>query len=115
MIKVLHNDSCSKSHAVLEFLDEYGATFEVIDIIKNPLDADELISLLKKLNMKPSEILRSTDQKFIEKFGSSQHSEDRIFEILLRHPEFLQRPILIKGSVAMIGRPVSNVKFFVDN
>ncbi|MBW8361292.1 MAG: arsenate reductase (glutaredoxin) [Kaistella sp.] len=115
MIKVLHNNTCSKSRAILEHLDENNIHFEIIDIIENPLSEIELKTLLKKLNLKVEGIIRTGDHLYKEKFAGQERSEDEWIKILVENPSLIQRPILIKGSVAMVGRPVENVKFFIDN
>ncbi|TXF78898.1 arsenate reductase family protein [Chryseobacterium sp.] len=115
MIKVLHNNSCSKSRAILEHLDENNIHFEIIDIIENPLSEIELKTLLKKLNLKVDGIIRTGDDLYKEKFAGKELSEDEWIKVLVENPSLIQRPILIKGSVAMVGRPVENVKFFIDN
>ncbi len=114
MIKVLHNNSCSKSRAILEHLDENGVEFEIIDIIANPLSEVELKTLIKKLGTTPKEIIRYFDPVYKEKYGDQEFSEDEVFQILLENPNLLQRPILIKGNLAMVGRPIENVRFFIE-
>lgn len=115
MIKVLHNNTCSKSRAILEHLDENNIHFEIIDIIENPLSEIELRTLLKKLNLKVEGIIRKGDDLYKEKFAGQELSEDEWIKVLVENPSLIQRPILIKGAVAMVGRPVENVKFFIDN
>lgn len=114
MIKVLHNNSCSKSNAILEHLDENGVEFEIIDIIAHPLSEVELKTVIKKLGLSAKEIVRDFDPKFIEIYGKTQLSEEDVFQVLLHQPQFMQRPILIKGNLAMVGRPIENVKFFIE-
>lgn len=58
MIKVLHNNDCSKSRAILEFLDENGLEFQIHDIVSNPLSEDELRSVVKMLGATPHDITR---------------------------------------------------------
>ncbi|UOE37119.1 arsenate reductase family protein [Chryseobacterium oryzae] len=114
MIKVLHNSNCSKSNAVLEYLDENGVQFEIIDIVKDPLTVLELKTILKKLNQPVENMVRKNEKLYLEKYAGKEFSEDEWLEILAENPSLIQRPILIKGSVAMIGRPVENVKFFIE-
>lgn len=114
MIKVLHNGNCSKSNAVLEYLDENGVQFEIINIIEDPLSILELKTLLKKLNQSVFHIIRKEDRLYLENFAAKNHSEDEWLQILSENPSLIQRPILIKGSVAMLGRPIDNVKFFIE-
>ena len=114
MIKVLHNNSCSKSRGILEFLDENNVSFEIIDFVENPLTEIEMKTVLKKLNMNVHEIIRKNEAVFKEKFADKNLSDEEWIKVLTENPELIQRPILIKGSVAMIGRPIENVKFFIE-
>ncbi len=114
MLKVLHNNSCSKSRAILEYLDENSIPFEIIDIIQNPLTEIELLTLLKKLGKSASELCRTHDLLFKEKYSGQELSEQDYIKILLENPTLIERPILIKGEVALIGRPLENVRFFIS-
>lgn len=114
MIKILHNNSCSKSRGILEYLDENGVSFEIIDIINQPLSEMELRTVLKKLHLPLKEMVRTNDKIYRDQFRDKNLDDDGLIQMLLQHPELIQRPILIKGSVAMIGRPIENVKFFIE-
>lgn len=114
MIKVLHNNSCSKSRAILEHLDENNVPFEIIDIVQHPLSEMELKTVLKKLGTDVHSIIRKEEPLYREKFAGLELNEEEWIKILSENPSLIQRPILIKGSVAMIGRPVENVKFFIE-
>lgn len=114
LVKVLHNGTCSKSNAVLEYLDENGVPFEIINIIEEPLSPLEIKTVLKKLNQSVSDIIRKNEKLYLEKFADKNLSEEEWINVLSENPSLIQRPILIKGSVAMIGRPVENVKYFIE-
>lgn len=114
MIKVLHNNSCSKSNAILEYLDENNVQFEIIDIVNDPLSETEIKTVLKKLGAEPLDIVRKNETLYKEKFADKNFSDEEWIRILHENPSLIQRPILIKGSVAMIGRPIENVKFFIE-
>ena len=114
LVKVLHNGNCSKSNAVLEYLDENGVPFEIINIIEDPLSILEIKTVLKKLNQSVFHIIRKTDQLYLEKYADKNYSEEEWIKILSENPSLIQRPILVKGSVAMLGRPIDNVKFFIE-
>lgn len=114
MIKVLHNGNCSKSNAVLEYLDENGVQFEIINIIEDPLSVVELKTVLKKLNQSVFHIIRKEEKFYVENFAGKNFSEEEWLQILSENPSLIQRPIIIKGSVAMLGRPLDNVKFFIE-
>ncbi len=114
MIKVLHNNSCSKSRAILEFLDENGLEFQIVDIIENPPSVDELRAVIQMVGCTPQEITRKNEKLFKDNFADKQLSDDELLQVLSENPTLIQRPILIKGSVAKIGRPIENVRFFID-
>ena len=114
MIKVLHNNSCSKSKAILEHLDENNVPFEIIDFIESPLSEIELKTVLKKLNTDVQGLIRKKDPLYKEKFANQDFTDDEWIKILAENPSLIQRPILIKGAVAMVGRPIENVRFFID-
>ncbi|WP_449387037.1 ArsC/Spx/MgsR family protein [Chryseobacterium lineare] len=114
LVKVLHNGNCSKSNAVLEYLDENGVPFEIINIIEEPLSPLEIKTVLKKLNQSVFDIIRKNEKLYLEKFADKNLTEEEWINILAENPSLIQRPILIKGSVAMIGRPVENVKYFIE-
>lgn len=114
MVKVIHNGNCSKSTAVLEYLDENGVPFEIIDVMQEPLTALEIKSLLKKLNENVAHIIRKNDKLYQEKFAKQNFSDEEWIQILVENPSLIQRPILVKGSVAMVGRPLENVKLFIE-
>jgi len=115
MIKILHNGNCSKSNAALEYLMENNIPFEMIDIIKDPLSVLEIKTVLRKLGKDVSYIIRATDKLYTDNFVGKQLSDDAWIEVLSGNPSLIQRPILIKGSVAILGRPIENIKSFLEN
>jgi arsenate reductase len=114
LVKVLHNGNCSKSNAVLEYLDENGVPFEIINMVEDPLSILEIKTVLKKLNQSVFHIIRKTEKLYLVNFASKNLSEEEWIKILSENPSLIQRPILIKGSVAMLGRPIENVKYFIE-
>lgn len=114
MIKVLHNNSCSKSRGILEYLDENGVAFELIDIINEPLSEMELKTVLKKLNTPVKDLVRTNEQLYKDTYRDQNLDDEGLIQMLIKNPSLIQRPILIKGSVAMIGRPIENVRFFIE-
>jgi arsenate reductase (glutaredoxin) len=114
LVKVLHNGNCSKSNAVLEYLDENGVPFEIINIVDDPLSILEIKTVLKKLNQSVFHIIRKTEKLYLENFANKNLSEEEWIKVLSENPSLIQRPILIKGSVAMLGRPIENVKYFIE-
>lgn len=115
MIKILHHNACSKSRNILEYLDENNVKFEIIDFVNQPLSKLEIKTVLKKLNCAASDILRQNEPEFKSlNLDLENISDNELVEILYQFPNLIQRPILIKGKIAMIGRPLENVKYFID-
>ncbi len=98
----------------MEYLDENNVPFEIIDFIANPLTEMELRTVLKKLQKSAFEICRKNEQLYKQKYADKNLSEDEWIQILLENPSLIERPILIKEEVALIGRPLENVKFFME-
>lgn len=114
MIKILHNNQCSKSKAILEYLDENNVKFEIIDFIKDPLSKIEIRTVLKKLNCSPAEVIRIEKPDFKKlNLDVQTISNEDLVDLFFQYPNIIQRPILIKNKIAMIGRPLENVKFFI--
>ena len=110
ILKVLHNGNCSKSRAALDFLKENGVAFEVINLIEDPLSVLEIKTLLKKLNQNVHDLIRKTDRLFLENYEGKQLSDEEWITVLAENPSLIQRPIVIKGSEAIVARPIENIK-----
>ena len=104
----------NKYQHILEHLDENNVPFEIIDFMETPLKELELKTLLKKLNTDVQGLIRKNDRIYQERYMGKNFSEDEWIKILVENPALIQRPILIKGSVAMVGRPIENVRFFIE-
>jgi arsenate reductase (glutaredoxin) len=108
--RYLHNPRCSKSRQGKSFLEEAGVEFEVVEYLKTPLTEDELRDLCKKLNLPPSQVVRKKEEAF-KKRGLNEPGvdEDAILRAMAEDPVLLERPILIHGKKAVIGRPTENL------
>ena len=103
---IYHNPSCSKSRAALALLQERGIVPEIVLYLETPPDAAALESLLTKLRMVPRELLR-TDEPEYEALGLENPalSHEALIAALAAHPKLLQRPIVVVGDRAVLGRP----------
>jgi len=109
-ISIYHNPGCSKSRAALALLEENDITPEIIYYLETPPSSEELKSLIEKLGMQLSDIIRRSEEDF-DKLGLDDEtlSEDIVLDLLQTHPHLLQRPIAVKGDKAIIARPPENV------
>ena len=101
-VTIFHNPRCSTSRAALAAADEGGVDVEVIEYLKRPLSEAELRDLIGKLEDAPTDLVRR-DAAFA----------DQVVAVLLEHPKLLQRPVLVRGDRAIIGRPKDRVPTFL--
>ena len=106
---LLHNPKCSKSRATMALLEERGVAFEVRHYLEDPLSKPELVSLAERLGRSAREFLRAKESAFAEAGCGQNSSEDEILEAMSVHPILMERPILVRGARAAIGRPPENV------
>ena len=104
-----HNPRCSKSRQALALLKENGVEPEVVEYLKKPLDEASLRGLLTKLGLKAHDILRTKEDEYKQLGLASDTPEEEILAAILQHPILLERPIIVKGNAAVIGRPPENV------
>lgn len=109
MITIYHNTRCGKSRCALDILQKKKAEINVIEYLKVPPTEKELKEILKKLGMKAEDILRKKEDLFIKKFSGKKYSENEWIAILVKNPILIERPIVVKGNKAVIGRPPENI------
>lgn len=110
MIKIYHNQRCSKSRETCSILDKAKAEYEVIEYLKNPPTAKEIKDLLKVLGMKASELIRKKEPAFAKKYAGKKLTEAQWLKAMVQDPILIERPIVVKGKKAVLGRPPENVK-----
>jgi arsenate reductase len=103
-IKIYHNNSCSKSREALKAITQSGDEFEVINYLQEVPSVAELKSILTKLNIKPFDLVRKTEKVYLEKFKGKDLTDEDWIVALHENPMLIQRPILVKGDLAIIGR-----------
>ncbi|MFK8058358.1 MAG: arsenate reductase (glutaredoxin) [Saprospiraceae bacterium] len=106
---VYHNPRCAKSRNTCNLITENGASFEVVEHLKNPLTAAEISGLLKKLDMPASDLIRKGEAVYKELYKGKVLSEQEWIEAMVAHPKLIERPIVVNGNKAVIGRPPENV------
>ena len=113
MLQLLHNPRCGKSRTCLAFLTETKLEFEIINYLDNPLTVTDLKVLLKKLNIKPIELVRQNEAVWIEYYKDKSITDTDIIKAMAKHPILIERPIVIKGNNAIIGREIKNLNSFI--
>ncbi len=110
MIRIYHNNRCSKSRATLALLQERADDVEVINYLDTPPTATELVDLLKQLGMTARQLLRTGEAEYTELGLDSPSLDDRsLIATMVAHPRLIERPIVVANGKAVIGRPPESV------
>jgi len=107
-MKLYHNPRCSKSREGLALLQESGKDFEIVEYMKNVPSHEELAGVIGKLGIPAEKLVRKTENIFKEQFKGKTLSESAWIDAMIEFPKLIQRPILIKGDKAVLGRPVAD-------
>jgi len=109
-IRIFHNPRCSKSRATLALLQERGIEPEITLYLESPPDAGELRMILNMLGMNPRELMRTGEAEFKEQGLNDDFLEDdELINAMVATPKLIQRPIVLAGDRAAIGRPPESV------
>lgn len=108
-IKIYHNPRCSKSRNSYNLLEEKGLDFETIEYLKTPITKEELKGVLIKLGIAAEDLIRKGEKDYKDNFKGKTLSEDEWIDAMLTYPKLIERPIVVKGDKAVIGRPIENV------
>ncbi len=109
-LTLYHNPRCSKSRAALQLLEERDLQPVVVHYLDTPPSAAELREILNKLGLPPRQLLRSGEDEYRELGLANQAlSDEDLIEAMAAHPRLIERPILIAGDRAVIGRPPENI------
>ncbi len=108
MTVIYHNPRCSKSRQTLALLTENNVEPEIVEYLKTPPTTGELGEILVKLGMKPADILRRKETKEAG-LDPSTLSDAQIIAAISANPAIMERPIVVKGDRAVMGRPPENV------
>lgn len=113
MITIYHNPRCSKSRQGLELVKESGEEFKIREYLKEAVTEEELSGLLEKLSMAPIELVRTEEKIWKENYKNKDLSDEELIRVMVENPKLIQRPVVVKGNKAVVGRPVSNISEFI--
>ncbi len=109
MIKIYHNPRCRKSREGLEVLEQSGQEFKVVKYLETIPSKEELSTLIKALGILPIDLVRKQETIWKDNFKGKELSDEAVIEAMIQYPKLIERPIVVKGKNAVIGRPVDNI------
>lgn len=113
---IYHNPRCSKSRQTLALLEDAGIEPEVIKYLETPPDADTLRALVGKLGLKRAhDLVRDKEAEYQEAGLSRTADDETVIQAVARYPKLLERPVVVKGERAVLGRPPENVRALIGD
>jgi len=107
---IYHNPRCSKSRQTLALLEERGIGPRVVEYLKTPPSAAELKTILKKLGLRPRDLMRKGEALYAElELKDRELDDDALIALMVANPILIERPIVVSGGKAAIGRPPESV------
>jgi len=108
-MRYFHNPRCQKSREGLQLLQEKGLQPEVVLYMTDPLSPMDLEDILAKLDIDAEDLIRSKESVWKEEFKGKELSEDELVLAMIEYPQLMERPILVNGERAVIGRPAEKL------
>jgi arsenate reductase (glutaredoxin) len=109
-IVVYHNSRCSKSRCALEFLQDKGLEFEVVEYLKDVPTKEDLKSVISKLGIDPEDLIRKGEEEFKTNFKDKKLTADQCIDAMVKFPKLIERPIVLKGDKGVVARPTEKIE-----
>jgi arsenate reductase (glutaredoxin) len=107
---IYHNPKCTKSRQTLALLQEHEVEPKIVEYLKTPPTAAELKSILTKLGMKPEQLVRKGEDIYKTNYAGKTLTDAQWIDAMVKHPILIERPIVLSGERAVLGRPPENVQ-----
>ncbi|MFH4968963.1 arsenate reductase (glutaredoxin) [Gaetbulibacter sp. M240] len=105
MITIYHNNRCRKSREGLALIEDSGKPYKVITYLENTPSSEELSEIIKLLGIQPMDLVRKNEAIWKSDFKGKELSDKAIIEAMVKNPKLIERPIVINGNKAIVGRP----------
>ncbi len=106
---IYHNPRCSKSRAALALLEERKVPLRIVEYLKEPPTRAALATLRRQLALGPSEWIRKGESEYKAAGLDAKSPEDKLLDAMAKHPILIERPIVVRGDRAVVGRPPERV------
>ncbi len=114
-LTIWHNPRCSKSREVLSIIEKNGYDKEIVKYLETPPSTAEIKNILKMLALPARELMRTKEALYKELRLKEEQDEEKLIEAMAQNPKLIERPIVIKSTKAIIGRPTSIVEDFLKS
>lgn len=114
MLKIYHNPRCRKSREALEFLKNKKLDYQIHYYLENRLTSYELKSIIEKIKLKPSDIVRKNEKDWKAIHNRNNLTENEILSLLISNPKLIERPIVTNEKIGVLARPLENLVQFLD-
>jgi len=109
MIVIYHNPRCRKSREALEILETKKVDYKIIKYLDIPISEEKLDKIIKLLKINPIELIRKNEPIWIENFKHHEFTHEELIKVMTKYPKLIERPIVINGNKAVIGRPPTKI------
>ncbi|MCB4808595.1 arsenate reductase (glutaredoxin) [Tamlana sp. 62-3] len=109
MITIYHNNRCRKSREGLQILEDSGKEFKVVKYLEDTPSEEKLKEIIKLLGIKPLELVRKNEAIWKANFKGKELSDSEVISALAKFPKLIERPIVINGDKAVVGRPPEQI------
>lgn len=110
MLNIYHNPRCSKSRQTLQIIEDKGLEVKIIEYLKTPPTKKELAEIIEKLGISPRQLLRKGEEAYkTYALDNAKLSDSKIISCMIDEPKLMERPIVVNGNKAVLGRPPENV------
>lgn len=109
-VTIYHNPRCAKSRQTLELLRRHGVEPRIVEYLKDTPGKSELAQLVKQLGLTPRDLLRTKEPEYKQSgLDNPKLSDVAVLAAMVQYPKLIERPIVVKGKKAVLGRPPGNV------
>lgn len=108
-MKIFHNPRCSKSRAGIEYLNDKGVEFEVVEYLKSGISKEDIDEILLKTNLKPKDLIRTHEEYYKQELKDKNFTDDEWIKIIIENPKLLKRPIVLDRLKGVIAIPAETI------
>lgn len=114
-ITIWHNPKCSKSRAAMDILTQNECDAHVVRYLEEAPNKESIKKVLKMLGVAPRELMRTNEELYKELHLKEEQEDEALIDAMAQHPKLIERPIIIKGDKAIIGRPSERIEAFLKS